>query len=334
MTRVTVAAALYAAKRVVPLMLAGLLAVLAAACSTQSQQTGVATSLTPGEQPVVSSASVAFAPLAAPGHVSTQLGKMLTSAAQEKQIRVVDADKADYTVKGYLVAAPDSKGTKVSYIWDVTDKSGKRARRFSGEKLIEKRANGDPWSAVGEAEMREIATATADTLAAWLPKKESSPSAVATTGSVRATSTSQEDKEEAKKPSGDTSLAAATAKPELIVVAVPDLSGAPGDGNTSLAAAMKRHLKARGVRLAEGKPADGTYTIRGTVELGEATEGQQPITIRWLVLDPKGKPLKNAVVQRNKIREGSLDGAWGNVADLAAAEAAKAVAKILNKPTS
>jgi len=74
--------------------------------------------------------------------------------------------------------------------------------------------------------------------------------------------------------------------------------------------------------------------VRGRVELGEAEGGQQPIVIRWRVLDPNGNQLKSEVVQRNKIGAGSLDGSWGRVADLAAGEAAKAIAKILPDSTS
>ena len=39
--------------------------------------------------------------------------------------------------------------------------------------------------------------------------------------------------------------------------------------------------------------------------------------------------MEKAVVQRNKVPEGSLNGAWGQVADLAAGEAAKSVAKLI-----
>jgi len=64
----------------------------------------------------------------------------------------------------------------------------------------------------------------------------------------------------------------------------------------------------------------------------EINGGQQPITIRWLVVDPTGKTMEKAVVQRNKVPEGSLTGSWGQVAELAAGEAARSVAKLI-KPT-
>ncbi len=112
---------------------------------------------------------------------------------------------------------------------------------------------------------------------------------------------------------------------------VPPVTGAPGDGEASLTAAMRRHLEQAGVKLIEGNDPNA-YTVRGSVQLGNADGGQQPITIRWLVVDPSGKTMEKAVVQRNKVPEGSLNGSWGQVADLAAGEAARSIAKLI-KPT-
>ena len=267
-----------------------------------------------------------LAPVAAPGSVSNKMGQMLETAAKEKNIPIKD-DGAEYTVRGYLVASPESEGTKVSYIWDITDKSGKRAHRFSGEEMVEERVSGDPWAAVNEQAMRKIAMTTADRLQQWLPKTEAPAPQVATTGSVNATSSTGQPNQQRSQ------LASAQPASSDILVTVPEVTGAPGDGNSALPAAMRRELQSRGMKLIESNQPNA-YTVRGTVELGDAEDGQQPITIRWLVLGPDGEPLKNAVVQRNKIREGSLDGSWGRVADIAAGEAAKAVAEILPDPTS
>lgn len=323
MTRVTVTTALSAGMRAVPIFLASLLAVFAAGCSS-SDQAQVPAELAPA-QTQKKTASISLAPVAAPGSVSDKMGQMLASAAKQKNIPIKQDGQSDYKVRGYLVASPESEGTKVSYIWDVTDESGKRAHRFSGEEMIEKRVSGDPWSAVDEKAMRKIALNTADRLQQWLPKKEV-PTQVATTGSVNATSAEASDGERA-------SLATSSDASSEMIVVVPEVTGAPGDGNTALPTAMRRQLESRGIKLTD-TDTPNAYTVRGTVELGEAEDGKQPITIRWLVLGPNGEPLKSAVVQRNKIAEGSLDGEWGRVADLAAGEAAKAVAKILPEPTS
>ncbi|RIA55151.1 hypothetical protein [Dichotomicrobium thermohalophilum] len=325
MTRVNATTASSAAKRAAPVFLTALLAMVLAGCSTSNQTAQAPAEIAPA-QTTKKVASVSLAPVAAPGSVSNKMGKMLETAAKEKKIPV-KGDGADYTVRGYLVASPESEGTKVSYIWDVTDKSGKRAHRFSGEEMVEKRVSGDPWAAVDDKAMRKIAATTADRLRQWLPKKEVPATQVATTGSVNATSTTGQPNQERSQ------LASAQSPSSEILVVVPKVTGAPGDGNSALPAAMRRELQSRGLKLVQSKKPNA-YTVRGTVELGEAESGKQPITIRWLVLGPDGKPLKNAVVQRNKIQEGSLDGSWGRVADIAAGEAAKAVAKILPDPTS
>jgi len=324
-TRVTVQTALFAVKRVVPILFAACFATFAAGCSTSDQTAEAPSELAPTKT-TKTTASVSLAPVAAPGSVSNKMGKMLASAAKAENIPLKEDEKADYTVRGYLVASPESEGTKISYIWDVTDKSGKRAHRFSGEEMVDKRVSGDPWAAVDDKSMRKIALKTADQLQQWLPKKNT-PAKVATTGTVSATSTTS-------TPPGQqqTATSPSRSQPE-VVVAVPKVTGAPGDGNTALPAAMRRQLKSRGVKLTRSSTS-GAYTVRGTVELGEPEDGKQPITIKWLVLGPDGNPLKSAVVQRNKIKKGSLDGNWGQVADVAASEAAKAVAKILPDKTS
>jgi len=315
----------YSAVQTALFIFAVLMAALTAGCST-SDQTSEAPSELSQSQTETKTASVSLAPVAAPGSVSNKMGQMLATAAKEKNIPVQD-DGADYTVRGYLVASPETEGTKVSYIWDVTDESGKRAHRFSGEEVVAERVSGDPWAAVNDKAMRKIAVTTADRLQQWLPKKEVLTTEVATTGSVSATSTTGQ-----PQPEQTTTASAAQSSSEVLVV-VPEVTGAPGDGNTALPAAMRQQLRSRGMNLVNSSDQN-TYTVRGTVELGAAEGGEQPITIRWLVLDPNGDPLKSAVVQRNKIKEGSLDGSWGRVADIAAGEAAKAVAKILPDPTS
>jgi len=322
-THVNATMAYSAAKSAAPVLLSALLAIGLAGCSTSNQSAQAPVEVAPA-QTTQQAASISLAPVAAPGSVSNQMGQMLKAAAAEKNIPIED-DGAEYTVRGYLVASPETDGTKVSYIWDITDKSGKRAHRFSGEEMVDERVSGDPWAAVDESAMRKIALTTADRLQQWLPKTDVAATQVATTGSVNATSTTGQP--------NNPQLASAQASVSETLVLVPEVTGAPGNGNSALPAAMRRELQSRGLKLVESKQSN-TYTVRGTVELGQAQDGQQPITIRWLVLSPAGEPLKNAVVQRNNIQEGSLNGSWGRVAEIAAGEAAKAVAEILPDPTS
>lgn len=307
---------------------------------------------------------IAFAPvIGAPSAVSKKLNDMLVANAGQKAMPVVATKEADYTIRGYLVAQPDPKGTKLSYIWDISDKAGKRAKRFQGDELIEGKKGGDPWSAVDEAAMQRIAGKTTDDLLTWLPKADApgapaAPAAVAngkpggqTNSATASVGTAPAP---AAKPAAPTTQTASSTEPSAaraprpvtpkvndtvlasaqpagpVVAVVSPVTGAPGDGVMSLTDAMRRHLTQAGVTLGEGGDSNA-YVVHGSVELGQIADGQQPIVIRWQVVGPDGKTIEKTVVQRNKVPEGSLDGSWGQVADLAAGEAAKSVAKLLGK---
>jgi hypothetical protein len=306
---------------------------------------------------------VTFAPvIGAPAKVSTKLNEMLVASAAQKSIPVVPPKDAEYTVRGYLVAAPDPRGTKLSYIWDVSDKTNKR-KRIQGEELIEGKKGGDPWAVVDDNAMQRVATKAIEDIANYVPKGGAAvtgstdgdaPAPAQASAPVVAASLSA-DAPPASPPArtpppaaprvsspasvstsgGGTVLAAQTAQPSApaveAVALVPPVSGAPGDGSQSLTAAMRKHLQSAGVKLVDNSNGN-TYTVKGTVEMGSAVDGQQPITIHWMVIDPSGKTMDKAVVQRNKVAEGSLDGPWGQVADLAAGEAARSLARLIGKP--
>jgi hypothetical protein len=343
-TRVTVMTARCGARRVALPLIGGLIALSLAACETSSNNSGAAvnSSLASPQQPVKSK-PIAFAPvIGAPSKVSSKMNEMLVASAGQKNIPVVAPKDADYTIRGYLVAAADAKGTKFSYIWDITDKGGKRAKRIQGEELIEGKKGGDPWALVDDAVIQRVAAKTADDLIAWMPG--GTPATTASTGEnapLVAQAPQQEQQQQRTSRSEDSAAtnvlavqqpaAAPDAQPAShgpALAMVPPVTGAPGDGEASLTAAMRRHLEQAGVKLIEGSDPNA-YTVRGSVQLGNADGGQQPITIRWLVVDPSGKTMEKAVVQRNKVPEGSLNGSWGQVADLAAGEAARSVAKLI-----
>jgi hypothetical protein len=331
----------YSLTRVALPILGSLLAVVLAGCETSSSGTGNTVVGSLAGAPVQAQAKpVAFAPIiGAPAKVSSKMTESLTAAAKQKNLTVASTQDAEYTIRGYLVAAADAKGSKLSYIWDITDKSGKRAKRIQGDELIEGKKGGDPWALVDDAAIERIAAKTADEIVVWMPASAPSVPAVASTNAQQAAPASGAGSQanassydaapapQVVQTAAVTSAAAATAVP---VVLVQPVTGAPGDGQSSLTEAMRRHLERAGVKLIESDDPNA-YTVRGTVQLGSADGGQQPVTIRWLVIDPSGKTMEKAVVQRNKVPEGSLNGSWGQVADLAAGEAAKSVARLIKQ---
>ena len=257
---------------------------------------------------------VAIAPvIGAPDGVARQLSQQLAMALEAKQIGVTKPGEAsDFTVRGYVVAAKEKTSTKVSYIWDINDAAGKRVNRVTGEEAAASGADKDPWQAVTPQIVQSIADRTATSLASALP---------ATTGSVAVASAPQ-----AAPRSSATTTASIPQSGATLQAVVPSVTGAPGDGAQSLAAAMQRELTRSGIQL--GAAGTTAYRVEGKVQLGQGKDGKQPIQIEWQVKDPRGNKL-GTVSQKNDIPQGSLDGAWGQTAEVAAAAAAQGVIKLL-----
>ncbi len=277
---------------------------------------------------------LALAPIiGAPANVSKTLAGELTAAMAQKNIKLAANDKAaEYVLRGYLAASPDKGGTKLAYIWDVTGKDGKRAYRIRGEELVKGKTGGDPWAHVSQAVVKSVALKTADKLAQWAPKMiaATQTKAPATTQPKLAANkapTVTAPKTTASIQKKPVRMAALPTTGGKITAVVMPVTGAPGDGKTSLTKAIKKQLYARGIKLV-GKKIPGAYTVRGRVELGKPQNGRQRIAIRWDVYDPAGKRV-GTVSQKNTIPQGALDGKWGPVADQAAGAAAQGIVKLM-----
>ena len=288
-------------------------------------------------------AKVAVSPIiGAPDAIAKQIQQEFTSSVEKQRISVVSGkdERADYTLRGYVVAAKDKSATKVSYIWDVTDPSGKRVNRITGEEVVSGNASKDPWAALTPQVAQSIANKAASSFLAWLPSHatqgalSSNAAQPASAGVQPATGAAPA---EAKRTAAKPPAAVAAARPAQttgsidrdgpVTAVVPAVTGAPGDGKSSLTAAIQRELANKGVSVAE-RPTAGAYRVEGSVKVGAAKDGKQPIQIEWLVKDPHGKKL-GTVSQKNEIPEGSLDGAWDKTAEQAASAAVQGIVKLL-----
>jgi hypothetical protein len=291
--------------------------------------------------------SVALAPAqGVPQKYASKVNDQLASQIKLKGVVIVDAKDAQYIIKPSYLALPEPKqGTKVTYTVEVTDKAGNKVRSITGEELVSTKRGGDSWNHVTEEGVEKVAAKSATDINAWIENPNAPQTPVAMASAAPAPSakpavaahTAPKVASAAKTPVQTASLAAAVDTPATasrgeVVAVVPSVTGAPGDGKTALAEAMKRALGRQGIKLAATAP--GAYKIQGQVELGAASNGQQPITIKWVVIDPSGKQMEKTVVQNNKIVAGSLDGAWGDIADQAAGAAASEVSKLLNKSST
>lgn len=328
----------------------GLLATGLTGCETAGNLFGGGPSASNDVPPPVAAqpsplAKVAFSPVIGP---PDGLGKQMITHFSEfgdknRYSVIPDSRQADYTLRGYVVASREKAGTKVSYIWDVADNSGKRVNRISGEVMAPGQPNAkDPWANVTPALTKSIAESTAATLGTWLPAQTGAavaakpvatggtPVAGAGAGAVVPTAAPAV-ASVAVIPASTNTTTAALPRADDVAAVVPLVSGAPGDGNATLASALQRELSRQGIALVD-KPGS-SYRIEGKVIMGQTADGKQPIQIDWRVKDPQGKAL-GTVSQKNEIPPGSLDGPWGKVADAAAAAAAQGIIKLLPQAKS
>ncbi|MDX2288788.1 MAG: hypothetical protein NW217_08200 [Hyphomicrobiaceae bacterium] len=281
---------------------------------------------------------ISIAPvIGAPEAVAKDFQAQLTAALARRQIAVVDGTGARFTLRGYIVSAAEKSGTKVSYIWDVTDPSGARVNRITGEEIAAAGTGRDPWAAVSPQIIAAIAEKTAGSLATWLPTQTTPAAGPAVAGGGAAAVSP------VASAGGTTGTAAQAAtavntqttgsinRPGQVTAVVAGVTGAPGDGSVSLAGALQKELTRNGMQLAAASPQ--SYRINGRVKVGAGANGKQPIQIDWDVKDPQGKNL-GTVSQKNEIPEGSLNGAWGKTADAAAAAAAQGILKLIPNATA
>jgi hypothetical protein len=101
------------------------------------------------------------------------------------------------------------------------------------------------------------------------------------------------------------------------------VTGAPGDGDDALAKEMRRDIAGLGVILV-GQKNQADYLMHGQVRVSRINPTTQHIEIDWIIDATAGKEA-GRVAQLHDIPTGSLDTYWGDVAVVAAGEAAPGV---------
>lgn len=105
------------------------------------------------------------------------------------------------------------------------------------------------------------------------------------------------------------------------------VTGAPGDGNTSLARQMTARLPGLGdVVQDNSKGAD--FSFVGQVVTAPGANQTTRVEIQWIVTNARGDET-GRVLQINEVKPGSLDSYWGEVAVVVANEAAGGVHEIV-----
>lgn len=119
--------------------------------------------------PATSANSIRFLPIiGAPVQAVTPLSRQLGAEARAKglTIRASNDDSAENILKGYFSAFADGGKVNVIYVWDVLDAHGVRLHRLQGQETVASKGS-DPWAAVTDRVMQDIAAKTLDDYSSW-----------------------------------------------------------------------------------------------------------------------------------------------------------------------
>lgn len=191
-----------------------------------------------------------------------------------------------------LIATAEGRGDTVVPVFGVLDPQGKDKGKIEGTPVPTQ-----DWSTGSDSTLKQVATDAAPKISALL------------------TSIQHAD---------PNSLYNRIAK-----VDVPEVTGAPGDGNVSLTKQMRTHLAALGP-VVQLDPAGADFIVQGNVKMVPIPGNQQRVEIQWVVTKPGGDE-RGKVVQLNDIAAGSLDHYWADVAVVVATEAAGGVNDVINR---
>ncbi|HEV8678835.1 MAG TPA: hypothetical protein VGQ90_05620 [Stellaceae bacterium] len=112
-----------------------------------------------------------------------------------------------------------------------------------------------------------------------------------------------------------------------IRIAIGRISGAPGDGTKSLAAAVAAVLQRQDLAIAkDGQKAD--LTVDGEVSVAPVKPDKQHVKILWRVRRADGSEV-GTVGLENDVKRGMLDGSWGDIAYSVAMAASDGLAQLV-----
>ena len=114
-------------------------------------------------------------------------------------------------------------------------------------------------------------------------------------------------------------------------VAVFEVTGAPGDGNSALTRQVRQRMANYGL-LVQFDKSGADFLVHGDVAIAPTPNRKERVEIVWTVTRPSGDE-RGKVVQLNEIPAGTLDGYWGDVAVAVATEAAQALNDVVLSQT-
>lgn len=145
-----------------------------AACSnapnTISGLTSRPVAIDPGERIPPEEIIFAFEPFdGVPVNIGDSLSNAFLRFGASYSVNVTQRVKknATHRVRGYLVATSDDTATIVAYTYDIFDGNGARVHRIKGQQIAGA-SFGDPWSAVVDGTVNQIATESLISIRNWI----------------------------------------------------------------------------------------------------------------------------------------------------------------------
>ncbi len=223
---------------------------------------------------------------------SLELAKQIATALQATEVpaMVRTPEKSDWR----LITRVEHNGDSVTPLFIVQDPQGQEQGTAQGEKVPLRL-----WANANPALLRQIAAEAAPRIGAVLT-------------SIRV----------AHDKADPGSLYNRPAK-----VQVADVTGAPGDGNTSLTQQMRARLAVLGpVVLTTSAGAD--FIVQGEVKVVPEKKRQERVEIQWIIKTGSGDE-RGRVVQLNELPAGTLNRYWGDIAVVVATAASGGVNDVI-----
>jgi hypothetical protein len=206
-------------------------------------------------------------------------------------------NQSSYQLDGRIEERPNTAGkSTVTVFWRLRNAAGDVVNERSDQVI----APTSDWNGGNDAPIAELAAAGANGLATKLLGEAPPPK---------------------EQPGGGRTR-----------VAIRKVSGAPGDGDTSLASSLNALLKRRDIDLvdpANGKPQ---LAVDADIAVAPVKDGKQHVKIVWRVSRAGGGEIGN-VAQENDVPKGRLDGPWGDIAYSVAMAAEGGIMQIIDRGT-
>ena len=251
---------------------------------------------------VPDTASVSVAPVEGkPEAIAAKLGAATAGALLKRDIpaSAKSAGRSSYQLYGKIAEAGRRGGKSVVTVaWRLDDAKGQTV----GEQEAKLEAKADEVHSASDAVVARLATLSADAVAPLLTDQSPVP-------------------------------AAASAKEDRRVqVAVRKVSGAPGDGGTSLTTAISAVLRRQNVAVVDAAAKADLY-VEGEVDVAPVKPDKQHVTIVWRVRRADGTEIGKVGLD-NDVPRGLLNGAWGDIAYTVAMAASEGLLQLLARGAS